>query len=328
MQQGVTRDDFSQEDGQSSEQSQEKKAAQIAEELEEIALGSVKGKVPKALAKAIKDFERGSQAKMREAAEARKQAHENQQLLALLDRDPDAFAEHYARMTGKRLDLDAFAEERLARKYDLMHMTPEQRRLYDAEQRLQQMERAELQSKSGVIAEIRSMLGEDAPPNLEKFSKEELQGFLHQQRAVQDHVQQSLNNEVVEAWKESGLPKHKYFGALMSFTMMSHIRQNREAIERGEIQPLQAKEAAARVKEDFTGVVREVVAQMDPQGIQDLLGKEILAKIRQHDIDRVTAKAASEVGLNRRPGASPASENPRKPMNEYEWRDHIRRMKV
>lgn len=307
-------------DGQSRE-GQERTPAEIAaDEMEEIALGSVKGKVPKSIAKAIKDFERGSQAKMREAAEYRKHVADRDKMLDLFESDPDKFAEMYSKSRGKKVDLDDMAEARLAHKYKLMTMTPEQRDHYETKQRLQQIEANELQSKSGVISEIQELLGPDAPKGLEQYPKEQLQHYLQQQKATFDQTQQSLNQEIVDAWKESGLPKHPYFGAQMSFRMLSHQKRTG--------QPLQASEAASKVKADFMSAVRDVVSQMDPQGIQELLGKDTLTKVRQHDIDRVTGKMASSVGQPNRPGGMSASEKPKQPMNEYEYRNYIRNMKV
>lgn len=283
------------------------------DEFEEIALGSVKGKVPKSLAKAIKDFERGAQSKMSEAAKARKEAQQREQLLDLLEQDPDAFAEHYEKIKGKKFDVDSFAEMRLAKKYELMSMSPEQRELMEAKQQLEKFQSAERQSKQGVIDEITQLLGADAPKGLENYPKEELHRYLEHQRQVFQEQENSLQQEVIEAWKDSGLPKHPYFGALMSFQMMSHQKSTNE--------PLPAKEAAARVKAGFAKAVREIVSAMDPSGIQELLGQDTLSKLRQHDIDRVTAKAASQVGQTQRPGQAPASDSTsKKYVNQTEWR--------
>jgi hypothetical protein len=277
------------------------------EELEEIALGAIKGKVPKALAKAIKDFERGARTKLSEAAQERK-------LLQLAKTDPDKFFE----VTG--IDADTFAEQRLARKYELMQMSPEQKRAMELEQELEQYKQQELQSKSGVINDIKSLLGADAPENLEQYAKEDLQAYLQQQQEVVQREQSGLEKEVIEAWKESGLPKHRRFGAMMSYEMLSHQKRTGE--------PLQASEAAARVKSAWSNDAKEILAQMAPQAIHELLGKDTIQKLRDYDIERVTAKAAPQMNQNKRPGSNPASQESRKPMNEYEWREHIRKMKV
>ena len=182
------------------------------------------------------------------------------------------------------------------------------------------MKDADLASKKGVIDQIKSLLGADAPENLERYPKDQLVHFLQGKQQLYERTQQDLNNEVLEAWKESGLPKHKYFGSLMAFQMMSHQKRTGE--------PLQAKEAAAKVKGDFVKAVKEIVAQLDPQGIQDLLGADVMAKVRQADIDRVTSKVASTVGQHNRPGNQSASDKPKRPMNEYEYREYIRKMKV
>jgi hypothetical protein len=312
-----------QQDRATQTQSQQKPAAEqlTQEELEEIALGSVKAKVPKNLAKAIKDFERGAQSRMSEAAQARKVAQSQERLLSLLNSDPDAFAAEYSRMTGKKFDFDEFAEERLARKYDLQQMTQEQRENLALKEKLQNIEKMDLAAKSGVINGIKELLGPDAPPNLEKYPKEELQRFLQNKMQVFEKTRQDLNDEVVNAWKETGLPKNKYFGSLMAYRMMSHQKRTG--------QPLQASEAARTVKGEFVSAVKEIVAQMDPQGIQDLLGADVMAKVRKADIDRVTGKSASNFGTQNRPDSQSVSEKkPTKPMDEYQYREYIRNMKV
>jgi uncharacterized membrane-anchored protein YjiN (DUF445 family) len=98
----------------------------------------------------------------------------------------------------------------------------------------------------------------------------------------------------------------------MSFHMLNHQKKT------GEVLP--AAQAASKVKQDFLRSVSEIVASMDPSGIQEVLGKETIEKLRQFDIDRVSAHAASKVGVER-PGFQPASEQaPKKYMNQFEWR--------
>jgi hypothetical protein len=302
--------------GSAQNQNQPAKKNEPVDDSEEITLGSVKGKVPKALAKAIKDYERGAQQKMRDASEIRKQIEQRDSLLHLLAEDPDKFAQAYKQATGKTFDPDSFAIDRLARKYERENMDPRERALLEREERLKDVERQELQSKQGVIKDIYDLLGDEAPKNLEQYPKEKLLQYLQHHQQKYQATQASLDKEVMDAWKESGLPKHRYFGALMSFHMMSHQKRTGE--------PLQATEAAAKVKTDFVNSVKEIISQMDPQGIQDLIGKDTLAKIRQADIDRVTGKTASQVGTQNRPGNQPASDKPRRPMNEREWENWAR----
>lgn len=283
----------------------QKSDSKDGEDFEEIALGSTKGKVPKAIAKAIKDFERGAQSKFEESAKIRKQFQEQQKMLELFNENPSEFF----KMHGK--NAEEYAEELLAEKYRVMQMSPEQREAMELRKQVEQMKAHEVQSKQGVISEIKDLLGAEAPKDLEKYPKEELQAFLQHQQQEFQNQQQGLEKEFLEAWKESGLPKHKYFGSLMAFTMLNHQKATGGT--------LQANEAAAKVKGDFLRNVREVVQQMDPKGIQELLGQDVLTKLRQSDIERVTGQAPASLNHNR-PASDAASGSPKKYLNQTEWR--------
>jgi hypothetical protein len=276
------------------------------DDLEEISLGATKAKVPKSIAKTMKEYERAFQQKMREFNQMQKQAQEHQQLLELFDKNPDEFAKR------KGINLDSFAEEILAKKYELMQATPEQRELMAAKQQLQEFQARELASKQGVISEIKKLLGDAAPKDLEKYDKAQLEQFHAQQNQVYSQVQSGIDKEFAEAWAQSGLPKHKYFGAMMAFQMMN--------AEKNGGAPLQASQVADKVKREFTNSVREVISQMDPKGIQDLLGKETLDKLRQFDVERVTSQGASQIGLNNGPGSQPVIQESKKQVNELGFR--------
>lgn len=290
--------------GQSQNNQSQTSPSAASDDFEEIALGSTKGKVPKAIAKAIKDYERGIQAKFQESAKQAKAAQEKEQILALFKSNPDEFAKRMG------VDLDTMAEERLAKKYEVMQMSPEQRENMQLKQQMEQMRQQELGSKKGVIDEIKGLLGAEAPEGLEQYPKEELQAFLAHKQGEYNQLQSGIEKEFVDAWKETGLPRHKFFGAQMAFQMLNHQKRTGES--------LQAGEAAAKVKGDFLGAVKEIVSQMDPSGIQELLGKDVLEKIRQADIERVTGQAASS--MQKSPAVPAASEQPKKQLNQFEWR--------
>lgn len=98
-----------------------------AEELEEIKVGSASHKVPKSLAKQIKDLERGFQGKAQEAAMGKKQF---ETFVSQAKANPEWFFQQ----TG--IDPDQFSQARLADKLKREMMTPEQRRAMEQEQEL------------------------------------------------------------------------------------------------------------------------------------------------------------------------------------------------
>jgi hypothetical protein len=247
----------------------------------------------------LQQLEKASHEKMRIAAERERRA---QELMAM---DIDQLAKL------KGLDLDSLAEERLAKKYELMQMSPEQRELQQLREERAQQQRLETSSKQQVIDQIKQFASE-LPAGIENATKEQLVQYLSHVQNQYKQTEASLEREIVDAWKESGLPKHKYFGALMSFHMMNHQKSTGE--------PLQAAQAASKVKQEFGGHVREILGQMDAQAIQEFLGKDLTNKLREFDVQRVTSNQASNVGQNQnRPGNSPAS-GQKQQLNQMEWR--------
>lgn len=251
----------------------------------------------------LQQLEAASHEKLRLAAEREKKA---QSILERMEKDFEGL------MRERGQDPDEWAEKLLAKKYEMMQMSPEERELHQlrAEKEAQMM--AEMSSKKEILDQIRE-LGAEIPPGVEKLPKEQLLRALEHQKMVYQETQKSLEKEIIEAWQASGLPKHKYFGALMSFHMMNHQKRSGE--------PLQAAQAAAMVKEDFGNSVREIFSNMDAQAIQEFLGQELLQKLRDYDVQRVTGKAVSSIEQNgQRPEGHSASGQPKKYLNQMEWR--------
>jgi hypothetical protein len=265
-------------------------------DFEEIKLGSISGKVPKKLAEAVKAMERGFQTKAQKAAQLEK-------LIELAQNNPKEF---YSK-NGK--DPYSLAEELLAEKYEMMTMTPEQRKIAELEQWKSNQEKIDRQSKSEIVDQLKEFYPEMKDEEFYSHPREKLVEALTFKRAQEEQVHQNLQKEIIDAWKESGLPKHKYFAALMSFTMLNHQRATKT--------PLQASQAAARVKQDFMNSSREIADQMDAKAILEWLGDSNIKKVREHLVEQVTGKPISPTNQNNGP-ANAAS--PKKQLNEFEWR--------
>lgn len=190
----------------------------------------------------------------------------------------------FLRETG--MDPYDFAEATLAEKFKLMQMTPEQKQLLEYEQKVKHYEEKENELKK----------------NYE----------MAEMTRVEAQEMSRLDTEVGDAWKESGLPKTKYMFAQIAANMLSSSKQGK---------PLTAKEAAASVKAAFVSNTREVISQLDAEAIQEILGKDVLKKIRDWEVKRVTGKSASQG--NKSTGQKPASEKPTSFKSQYEWRKHI-----
>lgn len=275
----------------------------------------------------LSQLEQASHEKLRQAAEERKRAdvmvkeHQEklqryQQLENLMKSDFDKFAE----MTG--IDFDAIAEQRLAKKYELLTMTPEQRHAYEAEQRaiqaeqqLEQYRQIEMSSKSEVVSGIKEILGAEAPEGLERYPKEQLDQYLSQLNQSMESHRTSVQNEFIQSWDTTGLPKHPWFMAQAVSLML------REQKNGGKV--LKTAEAADMVKADFMKFTGEVLGSMDAKAIRDLLGDAGLKKLKESEIERVSQERDSKIAQGQRPGNNPASGRQAKapaPMNQQEYR--------
>lgn len=264
----------------------------------------------------------GAQAKMQEAARVKQEA---MQMLQLAKSNPKSFF----KQTG--IDPYEFAEATLAEKYEMMAMTPEQRELQEYRAQKAQQDAAEKSSRQEIISKIERLIGKDnIPPGAENATKEQLLGFLQAKTQEHSNLRTNLEQEIVEAWKESGLPKSKYFAARISHEMLSSLAQKKAGLRD---EALQAKEAAAIVKEQVTSELREIllqVAKADPGAAQQLLGDEMMKLLRDYDVRRVTgASQASQSKPQQRPGtSSPASgkSQANRPLSEKEWNDYFRKL--
>lgn len=278
--------------------------------LVEIQVNGQKKELPLREAIKIKQLQDASYQKMNEAAQAKKQA---EQLMQMFKTDPEQFA----KVTG--IDLDSFSEERLARKYELQQMSPEQRELMQAKAQVENYKKMDLQSKQSLLNEIRELTGEVVPPEVaQNIPKERMMQYLAGKKAEVLQHQTNFEGEFLGAWKGTGLPADPMFGQWVAAMMLNHQKLlNAKKID-GE--PLQAKEAAVKVKSRLTNSVRSMFSQMDAQAIHEFLGKDLVQKLRDYDVERVNRQNDPLFGnQTKSPGQiSPASE--KKVLNQMEWR--------
>lgn len=268
--------------------------------------------------KRLNSLEQASQKRMQDAQKERQRAMQEvsraQQERELFKRDPDA----WAKLTG--IDLDSMSEERLARKYELSQMSPEQRQILELKSQLEQTKKMDLQSKQSLLNDIKELTGESVPEEVAAtIPKERLIQYLQEQQAKAREHQGSLENEVLTAWKETSLPADPMFGQWVAAMMLNDIKMINSGKKDGE--PLQAREAASKVKAKLNSAVKSMFSQMDAPAIQEFLGPDLCKKLRDHDIQRVTDQASN--GYDKSPGSQPVSREPKKQMNQMEWRKHM-----
>ena len=274
-----------------------------SEALEEIKIGSVSARVSKEIAQAVKNLERGFQTKAQEAANTKK-------LLSLAENNPKEFY----KQTGK--DPYEYAESLLAEKYAEMQMTPEQRRLKELEQWKSEKEQSENSSKKEVIEALKEF--GPLPEGAENATREQLIRYYQQQKQVYYREAQTLDQDIGNAFKESGLAPDKHLLAKVAFEMSSALKRGKS---------LQAKDAIAKVKAEYYSGAKQTFGKMDAKSIHEALGDEFLDKIRKYDLEQVTAQAASRLGQNQygQGNQKPSSQEPQKKfLTETEWAQKYR----
>lgn len=249
--------------------------------------------------KRLNSLEQASQRRLQEAAKKQK---DFERLVEMSRQDPA----QYLKQIGK--DPDSWAEEILARKYELAQLSPVERENLEMKSRIEAQERMELESKKSLIDDIKK-LGHEGDQDLTKFPKEHLANYRDHLATVNSQAQEALQKEMIQAWEETKLPKHKTWANWMAMEMMAHEKKTG--------QPLQAREAAVKVKADYKKFDQHIIGQMDAPAICDWLGDEIIRKIVDHRVMSATGQATQ--GLQKQSPAQAASE-PKKPMNETEYR--------
>ena len=273
----------------------------------------VNGQVKKmSVREALKQAElgEGAQLKMQQAAQVRKNA---ERLFNLAKTDPDKFFAE----TG--IDPDEYAEKRLLSKYERLAMTPEQKKNLETQEKLSKFEAREQGERNQIISQIKGMadnLPEGYLKALEGATPEQLKGELQAANARYQQQVQEIQTQFVDAWKETGLPKHTMFGSQMaSLLHASQVQKNAGQRE----QALSPKEAAAIVKQNFVNSVPEILGQMTPEEVIQLLGPE-WQRLREFDVKRITDKAPTFENSSNGPGAKkPASKKSDKTVNEQGW---------
>lgn len=279
-------------DGEGAPQGKAKAKPQAKEDdgTEEIKIGSIKAKVPKELAQAVKNLERGFHMKAQELAKEKQKEAQRAQLKEQVKANPALVKRILTEEFG--VDPEEFSEMTLREKLEMLEMTPEQRKLRELEEKNKTYEEKERERE-------------------EKAKKD------REDREV-GQIRQALDKAITDAWKDSGLPPEPFYVKMIAATVKDSIHYVRQ----GKLEkPLTPKQAATIVKRNWENSNRNVIHGLDPKGIYDLLGEEKFNQLREWDLKRVTSKAPGS--QSHRPGSAPASSETKKktgPVDDREYR--------
>lgn len=252
------------------------------EDLDKVITVKINGEVKEMpVREAIKltQLEQASRAKMQEAAQTKKQIETQMKQIVSLAKTNP---KEFFKLIG--VDPYEFSESTLAEKLELLEMSEEERKILEYEEKLKKYEETEKERQ-------------------EREEKEKESSLIARES-------ETLDKEISTAWKESGLPMRKEFVTAIAQEMYgASIRKEN----------LTASDAALRVKDNWHRSLKETISNLDAQAIHGLFGDDVLEKLRDFDIKRVTKKQVASQKFNR-PTSHVASSNKKsQPLSEQEY---------
>jgi len=235
-----------------------------------------------------------------EQAKAEKQQafqlkNELTQLAHIAKTNPRKFMEYVG------IDPYEFSEATLSEKVKMMEMSPEARRAMEAEEKLKKYEEQEKERAER-----------------ETLNKE-------QQEVVK--WTQSLDVEIAEAWKDSGLPSDKFYVQQIAAEMLGNERRRQTAIENNE-EPepeLNAKQCAAIIKDKYFSHLSSTLPRLELNQLKQLLGADVLKALREDSINQVRTKDTTVKKSTDIPSSKPREKKVFHSEKEFrEWQDSLK----
>jgi hypothetical protein len=212
-------------------------------------------------AELLKGYSHGTAAnkKMQEAAALRKQSEE---FVNLLRTDP------WKLLEDPRLGHNArkIAEEYVWKKIQEDQMTPEQKELAEARQKLTSYE-----EEKKAAAKI----------------KEDQEHATLQAKYASDY-----SNDIIKTLEVAGLPKTPGTVKRMAYYMSQALARN---IKDPKYPVLGAKDVVELVKQDYINESKELFGALDAEMLVKLLGDDVAGKIRAHDLAKLNSTPADKV---------------------------------
>lgn len=226
-------------------------------------------------------------AKFREAADMRRQV---EQAIQMMQTDPAAV------LTELGIDIRKFAEEHLGRELQRELMSPEERELNDLREWKQQFE------------------DQNQAQEQERMSTAQKAEMQRQQNAIA----QNYDNKISEVLAQSNLPKTAKTVKAVAQLMYS-------ALDKG--YDLDIATAVDMVKNDYTGSIQDLVGGMDGEHLINMLGPDLVRKIRKHDLAGIRKKlegqSPASIAEQARGVAQPRREKDTEQLRPDEWKRRI-----
>lgn len=244
---------------------------------------------------AIKKWKLKSQGKTREVTDEAELvrlaqlglgAHEKFEQAAKTRKQAEAIVELLQKDPGKALsslgmDVRKLAEDYLITEAKKLQMTPEERQ------------------KSEIQEEIERL----------KLEREDLQKQQREERIsqLQTKYEADIQNQIIDAIDKYKLPKNPKTVSRIAEYMASALENGYEAT---------ALDVATRVRQDLEEEHKSLFSHYDVEDLIKLLGDDQLKKIRQHDVQKVKAKAPAQP-TKTEPVATPNREREEKSKKSY-----------
>lgn len=137
---------------------------------------------------------------------------------------------------------------------------------------------------------------------------------------AENSAREKLDIEFTQAFTEAGLPKNPTIAQIMALEMVRGEKHG---------EPLQPKEAAAKVKSKLSEALKSTLSNMEPLALLEFLGDELIKKFRDADMKKATGKLTPPSTAIPRTGDSATSDKitnlkARKQLDEKGFREWLR----
>lgn len=228
-----------------------KVSAPAQEEIYTLKVNGKEVKVPKSKLEMYAQLGLASDEKFKEAKKIREEAD---RILSTAKNEKSAIkslmAAGYTKEEARKL-----IEDELLKEYEYEDLSPEEKKRLEMEDELKKYKTKEEKEQAEREAAARQ--------------REEEQYF------------RKLDEELADAIKTSGLPKHPVFGKFALQYMASSASQDLD---------LSAKDAMKLVEQDFLGVVQELLSGMDAKTLKSWLGDKSLRSLREEAVSELKSK--------------------------------------